>query len=247
MLETHETEDEHAMGLRFAGVFQRLGVEMFDEKGKTVSMEEATRRIKNFARAVIREDFRRRDGKPLGENEVEAVLASTANSPNANAWSAFMKSHEETIKTRLGPLLLRMTGLYAFPGMFGPPAPRFAFNVRLPGRIVEAETNGAVADSSQVRWDFDGGKIFPDGFTMKAVSVDFNEAAQRSLLGKVVIADLDSARFYRELVGDDGGLLDLVRRACKDKNIQIVRDAKGENELERARLTMLKQLLRLTP
>ena len=56
-----------------------------------------------------------------------------------------------------------MTGLYAFPRDPSPAGPPFAFMVRLPGRIVEAETNGAVADSGQVRWDFDGGKIFPAG------------------------------------------------------------------------------------
>ena len=37
-------------GRSVRGVFQRLGVEMFDEKGSVVSMEEATRRIKEFAR-----------------------------------------------------------------------------------------------------------------------------------------------------------------------------------------------------
>lgn len=245
ILENHD--DEHAMGLRLAGVFQRLGVEMFDAKGSAVSTEEATRRCKEFARAVIREDFRRRDGRPLGDDEVQAILESSSTAPYNGAWSAFTKSHEETIKARLGPLLLRMTGLYGFPPVLAPPNPRFAFLVRLPGRIVEAETNGKVADSGQVRWDFDGGKIFPDGFTMKAVSVDFNEEAQRSLLGRVVITDLDSARTYRELVGDEGELLDLVRRACKEKNIQIVRNAQGEDELARARITMLKQLLQLTP
>lgn len=247
MMEKHEGGDEHAMCLRFAGVFQRLGVEMFDDKGSVVSMEEATRRIKEFARAVLREDFRRRDGQPLGEDEVQAILDSSSKPPYMVDWSAFIKPHEETVKSRLGPLLLRMTGLYGFPPIFGAPTPRFAFNVRLPGRIVEAETNGAVADSGQVRWDFDGGKIFPDGFTMQAVSVDLNEEAQRTLLGKVVITDLESARSYRELVGDEGGLLDLVRRACKEKNIQLVRDAQGEDDLERARLTMLRQLLQLTP
>lgn len=247
MLDKHEVHDQHAMGVRFAGVFDRLGVDMFDVKGSVVSMEEATRRIKEFARDVVRQDFRRRDGKPLGEDEVQAILDSPSKPPYSDAWSTCMKSHEQAVKGRLGPLLLRMTGLYGFPGIFAPPAPRFAFNLRLPGRIVESETNGAVADSGQVRWDFDGADVFPDGYTMKAVSVDFDEEMQRALLDQVVIADLESARSYRELVGDEGAVLDLVRRACKEKDIQIVRDAQGEDDLERARLTMLRRLLKLTP
>lgn len=245
MIEKHETE--HDAGVRFAGVFQRLGVQMFDEKGHAFPMEEAGRRIMEFARGVIREDFRRRDGKPLTDEEVQAILESQTTSPFGDKWSAFLKSNHETIKTRLGPLLLRMTGLYNFPPIFQAPTPQFAFSVRLPGRIVEAESNGSIADSGQVRWNFDGGRIFPDGFTMKAVSIDFREEAQRKLLGKVVIADPDSARKYSQLIGDEGPLLDLVRRAGREGDAQILRDARGDDDLERARIAMLKQFLQLTP
>jgi hypothetical protein len=240
-------ENEREMGVRFAGVFQRLGVEMFDEKGAVVSMEEAARRIKGFACGVIAKDFRRRDDRPLGEDEIGAILESYSTPPYCDAWSAFTKEHETEIKTRLGPLLLRMTGLYNFPPIFQPPTPQFAFAVRLPGKILEPETNGAIADSGQVRWNFDGGKIYPDGYEMKAVSIDFAEETQRRLLGRVVIADLAAARAYRDLVGDEGLLFDLVRRACREGDVRILRDARGEDELQRAQLDELKRFLRLTP
>jgi hypothetical protein len=245
MIEKHDTEKE--MGVRFAGVLQRLGVAMFDDEGKPLATEEGKRRIAEFARGVIRQDFQRKDGRPLDDAEVQSILESYSTPPNSDSWSKFTKAHEGTIKSKLGPLLLRMTGLYGFPPILGPPTPLFAFTVRLPGRIVETETNGAVADSGLVRWDFDGGRIFPDGFVMKAVSVDFNEEAQRKLLGRVVIADPKAAQTYRELVGDEGALLDLVRRACREGDPRLIRDAQGDGDLERARITMLKRFLKLAP
>ncbi|MDR3619897.1 MAG: hypothetical protein P4L85_11155 [Paludisphaera borealis] len=249
MLAKHEAEPEkeREMKVRFAGVLQRLGVDLFDEKGSLVESDEGMRRIKAFARGVISQDFKRRDGQPLSEDEVQAILESAWSPPHYDAWATFTKAHEKEIKTKLGPLLLRMTGLYSFPGIFAPPGPVFAFTVRLPGKIVEAETNGAIADSSQVRWDFDGARIFPDGYEMKAASVDFDEEMQRRLLGRVVIADLASARAYRELVGEEGTLLDLVRRACRDDDIRIIREARGDDELKRAELAELKQFLQLAP
>ena len=82
---------------------------------------------------------------------------------------------------------------------------------------------------------------------MKAVSIDFAEEAQRRLLGRVVIADLATARAFREMVGDEGILFDLVRRACREGDVRIIRDARGEDELQRARIDELKRFLRLTP
>jgi len=240
-------EDERAMGVRFAGVFHRMGVEMFDDKGAVVSMEEATRRIKEFARDVIVKDFQRRDGRPLADDEVTAILESYSTPPFCDAWSAFMKQHETEIKTRLGPLLLRMTGLYSFPPISLTPGPQFAFAVRLPGKVVEADTNGAIADSGQVRWNFDGSRIFPEGYEMKAVSVDFAEETQRRLLGRVVIADLATARAFREMVGDEGILFDLVRRACREGDVRILHEARGESDLQRAQIDELKRFLELTP
>jgi hypothetical protein len=241
----HETE--HDMTARFAGVCQRAGVELFDEKGNLVSGEEAMRRTSAFLRKTIAEDFTRRDGQPISDEEIQSILQSASSPPYTEAWTKFTRDHETALKTKLGPLLLRMTGLYSFPLIFSPPSPRFAFTVRLPGRIVSAESNGAVTDSGQIRWDFDGGRVFPDGYEMKAVSIDIDEEIQRRLLGRVVITDLESARAYRELVGDEGELLNIVRRACREDDIRILRDAQGDDELERAELARLKRFLQLTP
>lgn len=238
-------EGEHEMGVRFAGVFQRLGVEMFDAKGAVASMEEATRRIQQFAHDAIVKDVKRRDSRPLSEDEIKAILESYSTPPYSDAWSAFLKEHETELKTRLGPLLLRMTGLYSFPPVFPRPTPQFAFAVRLPGRIVEEESNGAIADSGQVRWNFDGSRIFPEGYEMKAVSVDLAEETQRRLLGRVVIADVATARAFREMVGDEGILYDLVRRACREGDVGILRGAQGENDLQRAQIDELKRFLGL--
>jgi hypothetical protein len=241
MLEQHESE--HDAGVRFAGVFQRLGVDLFDEKGSVVSSEEAMKRIDAFFRKALKDDFRRKDGGPLSEDELREVFGNPGSAPNQDAWSAFLKEREGEIKAKLSPNLLRMTGLYHFPPIFAPPTAQFAFSVRLPGRIVEAETNGAIADAGQVRWRFEGGRIFPDGFEMKAVSVDADEETQRQLFGRVVTDDAASAQSFCELVSDDGRLLDLVRRACREGDARAIREAEGDGEMERAKLATLKKLL----
>jgi hypothetical protein len=59
---------------------------------------------------------------------------------------------------------------------------------------------------------FTGERIFPDGYEMKARSLVIDRDGQKKTLGRVAIDDEEKALEFVELVGDDGPLLEAVRK-----------------------------------
>jgi hypothetical protein len=104
---------------------------------------------------------------------------------------------------------LRMTGLY-FPFQFlfvGPP--EFEFAIVLPGELIE--TNGIGTKAGRTRWKFTGAGLFPDGYEMRARSLQIDRDRQMKLLGRVAIDDELEALEFMEAVGREVPLLEGVR------------------------------------
>ncbi len=124
-----------------------------------------------------------------------------------------------------------MMGLYNIPLAFlfrG--SPRFDFALQLPGEIIES--NGTVLENGRTRWSFTGDEMFPDGYEMKARSLEIDREWQRKALGRVAIDDREKALEFLELVGDDATLREAVRKLRETGDRGAPR--RGERTLARA-------------
>ena len=169
----HRPAADHAAA--YAAVARRFGVDLFDPDGKVVEGEESESRLKSFLRHRIALGFRHNDGSPLTRPEIDEILGTSGGSPFAPVWEAYWKEHEKALAAELGPSLLRMTGLYNGPFLMFPPGPpQFAFELGLPGLIVE--TNGNLNGPGRASWKFSGDESFPSGYVMTARSVEIDLA-----------------------------------------------------------------------
>ena len=230
-----------------AAAVERAGVGLRDAKGAVVSDEECQRRVRQHLAERIVATFRRKDGGPPGPEQVDAILAGSATPSYAAAWSAYTSERRAEYEAKLAPLMVKMTGYYAFPPLLQPPGPRFAFAVRLPGRVVAAETNGVVEPSGRVVWRFDSGRLFPSGYTMTVRSIDVDAAAQRRLVGRATVADVPTALAVRDLVADEPELLGLLRRACREGDLGLLRPSPDMDQTRLGKLARLGELIRATP
>ncbi|MDG3005614.1 hypothetical protein [Paludisphaera mucosa] len=230
----------------FVAAIERAGVGLHDAGGAVVSVEEGTRRIREHLAGRIAATFRK-DGRPPRAEEIETILSSTTDPAISEAWSKYAAERKADYESRLAPLLVQMTGFYAYPPLLQPPAPRFAFGVRLPGEFVRADTNGEVDATGRVSWRFDAGRLYPGGFTMTARSLDLDRDAQRRLLGRVAIPDAASALSVRDLLADDPDLIAVLCQACKTGDAQLLTPTPGMDDARKMRLARLRERLRIAP
>lgn len=227
---------------------ERAGVDMRAADGGVVDSPEADRRVRAFLADRIAATFRRKDGSPPTPDDVRAILGESPGNPSfADAWREYGADRNPDVEAKLFPLLAGMTGPYFFPGFLAPPAPMFAFDVRLPGRIVKAETDGDVDESGKVAWRFDGIRLFPTSFTMSAVSVAIDAPAQRRLLGRVAIRDVAAALAVRDLLDDDPELTAALQWACKTGDASGLKVTPETPAARRTRLDRLRSMLGMTP
>ncbi len=149
---------------------------------------------------------------------------------------------DERLKRFILPLVPRMTGLYNFPLAFllrG--SPRFDFALRLPGELTE--TNGTVFTNGRTRWKFTGDQMFPDGYEMKARSLEIDREGQKKVLGREVIDDEEKALKYLELVGNDGLLLEAVRKLKETGDRGALDDDKVRSSEQMLRAKRLREML----
>jgi hypothetical protein len=238
----HQKEEKQA--LAFAELVKRFGLDLFDSAGKLVEGDEANRRFLAFFRHRIVLGIRHRDGSRLTEAEIQSVINSSGNTPFAKAWESFSKQVEKELKSKLLPSLLRMTGPYNFPFViFTSQCPRFALALQLPGELVE--TNGSINGPDRTSWKFGGDESFPDGYAMKARSLEIDFELQKRALGKVVIADKFRAESFLEILGKSDSLREAVREVRKNGSLQKLRDFKPRTKEEAARFGRLRELLAL--
>ncbi|MGC8638548.1 MAG: hypothetical protein ACP5XB_01575 [Isosphaeraceae bacterium] len=238
----HTKEEEAA--LAFAELAKRYGLDLFDPAGKLVTKEQFDKRLLEFLRHRIALGIRHRDGSRLTESEIQSILRTDGKSPYAKDWEAYEKQVEKEMKCDLKPCLLRMFGLYGFPTtIVTSQIPRFAFSLRLPGELVE--TNGSINAPDWTSWKFSGDESFPDGYVMKARSLEIDLELQRKTLGKEIIADRFSAESYLEIVGTTGSLRETLREVRRSGNLRKLRDFQPKSMEEAARYGRLRELLEL--
>jgi hypothetical protein len=190
----HMTNEEQPV--QYAELARQFGLDLFDPAGNLVSGEESQQRVMSFLRHRIALGVRHRDGSRLTEPEIQSVLDQSGNSPFSQAWDAYWKQHENDFETQLLPLIVPMTGLYNAP--FGPSDnPFFAFDLHLPGQVVES--SGTIKGLDHVLWRFTGDRSFPDGYVMQARSFEIDLQGQKRILGRVAITDNEQAESYIEI------------------------------------------------
>lgn len=234
-----------ALRPRFAAALRRAGVEIPENAEKTAAPTMISEVAQAHIKAMILRDVKRRDGQPMTEADVQAILNDPSQPKFQEAWKKYGDDHKDEIDAQLIPLVVRMTGLYGYPPIFSGAGPQFAFGIRLPGLVIDA--NGSSNEPGHITWNFRGQDLYPGGFEMRAESLDINREAQTRLLGRVVIDDVNTARALRDLLAQDEDLADLLRLAAEKGDPAILRDfpVPMENETRRARIDDLKKLLQL--
>ncbi len=194
---------------QIARAAKRAGLDLFDERGTPLdsNSEEAQRRTRAFARRVLGQCVKHKDGRALSPAELDALIqgkpADThSQKANDDVWNAIEKrmKQDKVFEKRIRTAFLRVTGVYGpldFPFMTAWPV--YEFVLSLPGELVE--TNGTRMSQGKTRWKFPSFIIFPDGYEMNARSVAIDRETQRKTLGRVVIGDTEAALEFMTLVG----------------------------------------------
>ena len=237
----HMTLEEQA--IPYAELARQFGLDLFDAAGNLVSNEVAQARVLSFLRHRIALGVRHRDGSRLTETEIRSLLDQSGKTPYSRAWGEFWKEHEKEFETQLLPDLIQMTGLYNVPFREFD-NPRFAFDLHLPGQIVEC--SGTIEAPDHVRWRFTGDRSFPDGYTMQARSIEIDLERQERVLGRTAITEIEQAESYIELVEVDRPLLDKVRKVHLSGGLKSLLDEQPRSAEDQARLKRLRAVLGLS-
>ncbi|OJW25031.1 MAG: hypothetical protein BGO49_15155 [Planctomycetales bacterium 71-10] len=238
---------DEVMKRTLVAAIERAGLDLRDASGEIVDGPEGERRVREHVAGRVAATFRRKDGSPPTPDDVAAILGGPHDPSFADAWRRYIEDRKPEIEAKLVPPLARMTGPYFFPGFLAPPAPRFAFDVHLPGRVVKGETNGDVDAAGKVSWRFDAARLFPTAFTMTAVGIEVDEAAQRRLLGRVAIPGVESALAVRDLLADDPELAETLRRACESGDAPALGETPAMDAARKMRLARLRGMLGMAP
>ena len=100
-----------------------------------------------------------------------------------------------------------------------------------------------ILGSSQTRWKFTGDQIFPDGYEMKARSLDLDREGQKKILGRVAIEDVAKALEYLDLIKDEDPMLTVVRKARETGKPDALTEGKGLSYDQKLRARKLRKLL----
>ena len=127
----------------------------------------------------------------------------------------------ETNSSRSGVkrAFLRMAGLYC------PSVSLFSMDLRTTNSrsaFLESSSRQMARGpkAGRTRWKFAGERLFPNGYEMKARSIEIDRDGQKKILGRVVIDDETNAMEFMEIVGAEGPLLEAVRKLRRDRRPQ---------------------------
>ncbi len=85
--------------------------------------------------------------------------------------------------------------------------------------------------------------MFPDGYEMKARSLDFDREGQKKILGHVAIEDTAKAFEFLGLINDEEPLLTAVRKARETGKPDSLSERKGLSYNQRQRARRLRKML----
>lgn len=105
------------------------------------------------------------------------------------------------------------------------------------------ESNGIAFGNGRTRWKFTGDQIFPDGYEMMARSVVIDRDGQKKALGRVAIDHEEKALEFLELVGDDGSLLEAVRKLRQTGDRGALDEQKADSSEQIQRKKRLREML----
>ncbi|WP_165228459.1 hypothetical protein [Aquisphaera insulae] len=234
---------EKAATVEFARTARAVGLDLLDAKGSVVDSDEASRRVREYQRHRLVLGVRHRDGSRLTPSEVDAILAPGPGSPYTARAEEYFKTHQDDLKGLLGPMV-RMTGLYHSVIPFAPSGAstvRFAFRIQLPGEIVE--TNGKADGPARASWRFSGDDLYPSGLSMRARSLEIDEASQRLVLGRVAVKGRAEAEALASLLESNESLRALVIRIRETRNPGLLGEHHPAKAEERASFERLRRLL----
>jgi hypothetical protein len=213
-----------------------------------------------FAEAKLKTLLRKKDGSPPSDFAVQSILYwinlkqdedrpddDETKTPLEQATdSIIQRKHggQEVFDKRLTSLRERILGLY---GPYSQPD-QFDYRMTMSGRIVE--TNGTLDDNATVTWSFNGGEVFPFGYTMRCRSLEIKDALQKKLLGGTPLAGRKSLQAYIAIMADDDDLRGVLRDCVKKGNLNPLREYRSVHDIEEdddslKRLTKLWALLKL--
>jgi hypothetical protein len=201
------------------GLDSKLFVGMMDPK-------ESDRMAGMFFGQLIVQYFRRHDGTAVTATEADALIQAIQRGHRYEKEIQEQSKRigdrlkgDKKLEMRVNRAVLQMAGLYVpLQFMFAGGPPEYEFSIFLPGELME--TNGTRLKAGRTRWKFTGSQMFPDGYEMKARSIQIDRDGQKKTLGHVVIDDETKAIDFMEAVGRNGPLLEAVRnlRQTADRN-----------------------------
>jgi hypothetical protein len=146
---------------------------------------------------------------------------------------------DKQLEKRVKGALLRMVGLYSFRFLLS--VPDYVFTILITREIVE--TNGTGNKAGRTRWKFTGVRSFPDGYEMKARSIEIDRDGQKQALGRLVIDDETEAMEFMEVIGGEGPLLEAVRKLRQTGDRNAFSQVKTRTFEEGLRVRKLRKIL----
>jgi hypothetical protein len=194
------------------------------ERGKFLEGEALGNRLDEFADELMRTHLKRKDGRPLGRKEVDALRRVAGVHQQGEAQQKFEAAGravlerkfggKKALERRMSTLIARVGGLYVA-RLFD--TGRFDYRLTVPGEVVES--NGQILAANRVRWQFEGREAYPIGFTMECRSLAPEPEAMKLLSG-APLADRDAMLAFAALVEGHEGLLAVLRECRRQKTLK---------------------------
>lgn len=212
----------------------RHGFAMRAASGEVFEGEELQRQVETFARGIVRRHLKRRDEKPMSDEEVEQITATILGgvswSPPGEAKTSLQKKLDsaaervvtrrfgsrEAFEQKIQPLATRVLGLYQV-GVLRPPR-RFHYTLEVPGAITQS--NGVLVSDRVVEWSFNAAQAFPSGYTMECRFLVPNVEQQQHLLNGTPLTTHESLARYVNLMERDKQLHQVVNECVSQRTMK---------------------------
>jgi hypothetical protein len=198
--------------------------------GKFLENEALGNRLDEFADELMRTHLKRKDGRPLGRKEVDALRRVAGVHQQGEAQQKFQAAGravlerkfggKKALERRMSTLIARVGGLYVA-RLFD--TCRFDYRLTVPGEVVES--NGQILAANRVRWEFEAREAYPFGFTMECRSLDPDLEAQTLLTG-APLADREAMLRFAALVDGQERLLGVLRECRQQRTLKPLTDCR---------------------
>jgi len=217
-------------------VLARRGFKLRDAEGNLLSDEKLEAAIKEFAVGTVRDNVRRKDGKPVPQAKIEELFGSLGEPQDEAAEprqpNPFAEALERAIREKFGseeefqeafaPLAVRILGLYR--SEIVGPARRFDYTMQMPGPIVES--SGELLADNRTRFRFEAGQAYPAGYVMHCRSLENQTELEKQVFGKQVLDDREKMLRFVEIARGSATVLDALRQCAEEKSVKPLVEAR---------------------